>query len=174
MATVVQNYYGLVIARRREENARRTLDEARSFLELTQKQERGGEVARADVIKAQLQHQQRQRDLMDAETNTRKARLALGVILFADMTQPFNVNDDARPDSTLPSLEEVRIQAVQNSPEGRAAEAGLREAETNVVAARAPLHSQAFSITFSASMRMFLASAARTIGRTLARLCRVP
>jgi outer membrane protein TolC len=137
VATVVQNYYGLVIARRREENARRTLDEVRSFLELTQKQERGGEVARADVIKAQLQHQQRQRDLMDAETNTRKARLALGVILFADMTQPFNVNDDARPNSTLPSLEEVRIQAVQNSPEGRAAEAGLREAETNIVAARA-------------------------------------
>src|SRR6185295_17127950 len=29
VATVVQNYYGLVIARRREENARRTLDEAR-------------------------------------------------------------------------------------------------------------------------------------------------
>jgi len=137
VATVVQNYYGLVIAQRHEANARRSLGEAGAFLEITQKQERGGEVARADVIKAQLQYQQRQRDLMDAETNTQKARLALAVIVFADMAQPFSVSDDVRSDSVLPLLDEVRMQALQNNPEGRAAEAGLRQAETNVSAARA-------------------------------------
>jgi outer membrane protein TolC len=89
------------------------------------------------VIKAQLQYQQRQRDLLDAETNTQKARLALGVILFADMAQPFSVSDDVRPDLVLPLLDQVRMQALQNNPEGRAAEAGLRQAETNISAARA-------------------------------------
>ena len=60
------------------------MDQAARFLDITQKQERGGEAARADVIKAQLQYQQRQRELLDAQTNTQKARIGLGVIVFRD------------------------------------------------------------------------------------------
>src|SRR5205823_4369962 len=70
IVTVVQGYYGLVIAGRHLTNSRRSVDEAQRFLEMTQKQERGGEAARADVIKAQLQLQQRRRDVVDAEVTT--------------------------------------------------------------------------------------------------------
>ncbi|MDQ6706407.1 MAG: TolC family protein, partial [Acidobacteriota bacterium] len=63
--TVVQNYYAVLSAQRKLANAQTSLAEAQRFLDITQKQERGGEVAHADVIKAQLQVQQRQRDVQD-------------------------------------------------------------------------------------------------------------
>lgn len=136
VATVVQSYYGLVIAQRREANARRSVEEAFRFLDLTQKQEKGGEVARADVIKATLQHQQRQRDLQDAETNTRKARIVLGVVVFPDLGQPYDIVDDLNPDLPLPSSDEVRALAQSTSPELRAAKAGINQAQAGVSLAR--------------------------------------
>jgi outer membrane protein TolC len=136
IATVVSNYYTLITTQRHEVNARRSVEEAERFFDITQKQERGGEVAHADVIKAQLQLQQRQRELLDAQTNTLKARLALGVILFSDLGQQFNIADDLRPDTPLPSMEEIRTQMIANSPDIRAAEAGLRQAAAGIAAAR--------------------------------------
>jgi outer membrane protein TolC len=136
VATVVQNYYALVTAQRHEVNAVSSLHEARQFLDITQKQEQGGEVARADVVKAELQYQQRQRDLTDARTNTQKARIALGVMLFPNLTQSFDITDDLRPDLPLPPLEEVRSLALSNSPEVREAEAGLRQSEAGIRSAR--------------------------------------
>ncbi len=136
VATVAQNYYALVTAQRHEANARRTLDEARAFLDITEKQERGGEVAHADVVKARLQYQQRQRDLLEAQTNTQKARMGLGVLLFSDIAQQFQIADDLGHETPLPALEEVRTLALSNSPELRAAQAGLKQAGAGVQAAR--------------------------------------
>lgn len=136
IATVVQSYYGLVTAQRRLVNARRSLDEAQRFFDITRKQEQGGEAAHADVIKAQLQLQQRQRDLLDAEVNAAKARLALGVILFSDLGQRFDIKDDLSGDTPLPPLDEVRAQAIANSPEVRASEAAVKQAGFAVTSAR--------------------------------------
>jgi outer membrane protein TolC len=137
VATVVQNYYSLIVAQRHAANARQSLDEAQRFLDITQKQERGGEVARADVIKAQLQSQQRQRDLMDADTNVQKARIGLSVILFPDLGQPFDVTDDLKSALPLPPMDEVRTQALGTSPDIRAAQAGVRQADAGISAAKA-------------------------------------
>ncbi len=137
IATVAQDYYAVVIAQRRQANARRSLDEAARFLDITEKQERGGEAAHADVVKAQLQYQQRQRDLMDADNNLQKARIALGVLLFPSLEQPYEVTDDLRPDLPLPPLNEIRSQALTNSPDLRAAESALQQAGYGVRAARA-------------------------------------
>ena len=136
IVTVVQGYYGLVIAGRHLTNARRSVDEAQRFLEITQKQERGGEVAHADVIKAQLQLQQRRRDVVDAEVTTEKTKVALGVLLFADPTEDFNVVDDLQATGLLASLEEIRRQVLANNPEIRAAEAGVQQTQLGVSAAR--------------------------------------
>jgi outer membrane protein TolC len=136
LAVVVQSYYALITTQRHEVNARQSLQEASRFFDITQKQERGGEVSKADVIKAQLQLQQRQRDLMDAETNSQKARIALGVILFPNLTQQFTIGDDLSPDTVLPPLDEIRSQALVNSPEIRAAEAGQRQADASISVAR--------------------------------------
>jgi outer membrane protein TolC len=136
IATVVQSYYTLLTSQRHLTNAAASVDEARRFFDITQKQEAGGEAAHADVIKAQLQLQQRERDYRDAEINVEKARIGLGVILMPDINQRFQIEDDLKPDLPLPSLEEVRSKAMANSPDVRAAEAGLRQAGYGITSAR--------------------------------------
>jgi outer membrane protein TolC len=136
-ATVVQSYYSVIVAQRHAVNARQSLVEAQRFLDITQKQERGGEAARADVIKAQLQFQQRQRDLADGDTNVQKAQIALAVILFPDLGQQFNVVDDLKTDLPLPPMDEVRSQALGTSPDIRAAQAGIQQADAGISAAKA-------------------------------------
>lgn len=136
-AVVVQNYYALVGARRHEDNAQRSADEALRFLELTRKQERGGEVARTDVIKAQIQYQQRQRDLQDATTASQKAQVELAVMVFPDPGQAFRTDDDLRPDTALPAFDEVQPAAVASSPDIRASEFEVKQANAGISSARA-------------------------------------
>jgi outer membrane protein len=136
-ATLVQDYYGLVIAQRKLANARQSLADARAFQDLTQKQEQGGEAAHADVIKAQLQTQQRERDVADAQLAIEKARLALAVLIFPDFQQNFNVVDDLNQTPPLESFDDVRQQAQAKSPELRVAQATIRQETAGISAARA-------------------------------------
>src|SRR5947209_2094921 len=135
-ATVVQNYYALITAQRHLINALRSLEEARRFLDITQKQERGGEVAHADVVKAQLQAQQRERDLLEAQLAVEKAKVALGVILFADVRQEYGIVDDLKELSALPAFDEIQAKALQTSPDIRAAQAAVQQAGFGIASAR--------------------------------------
>jgi outer membrane protein TolC len=134
--TVVQNYYAVIGAQRHLENARQSVAEAQRFFEITSQQEQGGEVAHTDVLKAQLQLQQRQRELLDAQTLAERNRLNLGVMLFPDVGQGFNVVDDLRPDLALPPGAQIQTLAFTNHPELRAAEAGVQHAELQIKVAR--------------------------------------
>ncbi|MGP0070335.1 MAG: TolC family protein [Bryobacteraceae bacterium] len=136
-ATLTQDYYGLVIARRKLTNAEQSLRDAQAFQDITQKQERGGEAAHADVIKAQLQTQQRERDVSDAQLAIDKARLTLAVLLFPDFQQNFAVADDIEQMPALESFEELQQQAQAKSPELRIAQASLKQEAADVSAARA-------------------------------------
>ncbi len=135
-AAVVQNYYALVITQRRGANAQQSLQEAQRFVEITQKLEQGGEVARSDVIKAELVLQQRQRDLQDAQLAVEKARIGLAVLIFPDLNLEFNVVDDLKTPEPLGSLEEIRALAVEKSPDLRAAQLSLRQETLGISAAR--------------------------------------
>lgn len=136
-ATLAQDYYGLVIAQRKLANAQQSLRDAQAFQDITEKQERGGEAAHADVIKAQLQTQQRERDLADARLAIEKARLTLAVLLFPDFQQNFSVIDDVEQAPALESFDAVQQQAQAKSPELRVAEASVKQEAADVSAARA-------------------------------------
>jgi outer membrane protein TolC len=136
VATVVGAYYSLVAATRHAANAQKTLDEAQQFLDITQKQETGGEVAHADVVKADLNVEQRKRDLQDTQLNVEKSRIALGVILFPDINQQFTVQDDLATLGTLPPAGEILSAAQMRSPDVRAAEASVKAANYGVSAAK--------------------------------------
>src|SRR5437899_12656183 len=82
VVTVVQAYYGSVVAQRKYSTTQRAAAEAQNFFDITQKLERGGEIAHSDTIKAQLQLQQQQRALQDAELEMERSRLELAVIIF--------------------------------------------------------------------------------------------
>ncbi len=135
-STLVQDYYAVAISQRRLVNAQRSLDDARKFLDVTQKQEHGGEAAHADVVKAQVQVEQRQRDTADAQLAIDKARLGLAVIIFPDFRQDFAVVDDLDQIGPLASFSEVRDLAMAKSPELRAAQAGIEQSQADVSVAR--------------------------------------
>ncbi|MDQ2899976.1 MAG: TolC family protein [Acidobacteriota bacterium] len=163
--TVVQNYYTIVSSQRKLVNAQSSLVEARRFLDITQKQERGGEVAHADVIKAQLQLQQRQRDVQDARLNIDKAKIALAVLIFPSFQQDYSVADDLQEAAALPQYPEVQTQATTNSPEVRSARASLVEAGYGISVARyAYLPSFALDFSYGINANQF---AARTDYSTL-------
>lgn len=134
--TVIQNYYAVVIANRHLANARRSLSDARQFEDITRKQETGGEVAHADVIKAELQTRQRERDTTEAQTSLEQAKLGLAVLLFQNLDQRYDVVDDLNVNSQLSPMHDVEQQAFANNPDVAAAQASVQQARYNVTAAR--------------------------------------
>jgi outer membrane protein TolC len=136
---VVQDYYAMAVAGRKLENARQALGEARQLLDVTGKQERGGESAHADVIKAQILVEQRQRDAEDGQLAADKARLSFAVLLFPDFRQDFSVEDDLDRAAALPPLAQAEEMAARNNPDLRAAAATVEQQTHAVRSARAAL-----------------------------------
>jgi outer membrane protein TolC len=135
VVTVVQSYYGFVVAQRKYSTGQRAAAEAQHFLDISQKLEHGGEVAHADVIRAQIQSQQRQRDLQEAELEMNRSRLELSVLVFPDFNQNFSVVDDLQTPEPLPIFPEVQAAAANKNPELRAALAALQESNQAVAVA---------------------------------------
>jgi len=126
-ATVTQNYYTMVVSQRKVANAQASLAEAQQFLDITQKQEAGGEAAHVDTVKAQIQVQQRQRDLQDQQAAYDKARITFAVLLFPNYGQAYTVNDDLEGQAPLPPFSEIQSLAGKNSPDIRVAQATVQQ-----------------------------------------------
>jgi len=134
--TVVQNYYAVAVAQRKYANAQTSVREAQRFFEITQQLEKGGEAAHSDVIRAQIDLQQRQRDLAEAQLTIDKAKIALGVLIFPNFSSEFSVIDDLQQLAVVPSMAEVQSQAAANSPDLAAAKASIGAAGYDVSVAR--------------------------------------
>ena len=137
VVTVVQNYFAAAAAEKKLESAARTADEGEKFLKLTQALEKGGEVAHSDVIKADLQAQERRRQLQEAKLGLLNARLDLSVLLFPDFNDRFEIGDDLHGNVALPPQPEFEARAAQSNPDVRAALAAVQAAGHDVNAARA-------------------------------------
>jgi outer membrane protein len=134
-STVVGLFYNSTAAQQRIVVQQGATDEAADFVKQTQQREAAREVAHADVIKAQLTLQQRQRDLGDAQLQAQKARLDLGVLLFPDPRSPYSVTLPAA--TPLPERTVVETQAAANNPELKSALATLRAKDLDITTARA-------------------------------------
>lgn len=135
VASVAGLFYAASAADRRVAVAQRAADEAAGLTKLTQQRENGREVAHADVVKAQLQQQQRDRDLSDAKVNAEKARLDLAVLLFPDPRSPYTLTvPDAPP--VVPARADVEAALAKHNPELESALASSHLADLNVFAAR--------------------------------------
>ncbi len=136
VSTVTSLYFGVIATDNKLAIADRAHTEAADFTALTGKREQGREAAHADVVKSQLQQQQRRRELADARLAADKARLELGVLLFPDPRTSYSI---AAPDNIGPlaSRADVEQAAGKNNPELRSALASLRQSNADVLAARA-------------------------------------
>ena len=138
VATVVSLYFGFGSGAEKIAIAQRALDEANRFVEITEKREAGREAAHADVIKAQLQQQQREREIADATLAANKARLELGVLLFPDPGMPYTL-EPARAPALLPDRAGIEAAARANNPELRSALASLQVLQAETDTAKAAL-----------------------------------
>lgn len=135
VVTVTQAYYGLVVAERKYSIAQRADGEAQHFFDITGKLERGGEVAHSDTIKAQLQFEQQQRALQDAQLEMERSRLELAVMIFPNFNQDFTTVDDLENIPPLPSYQEAEANAGKENPQLGAALAATRAANQEVAVA---------------------------------------
>jgi outer membrane protein TolC len=134
--TVTRNYYALVAAQRKYATAQQSAQQSARFFQITQEQQRAGQVARSDVIKAEIQFQQQQQAFRDALLAMDGARLALAVLLFPTLNENFTVVDDLGGVAALPPFTDVRTMAARSNPDVRAADEALRAAGHEVRAAK--------------------------------------
>lgn len=136
VAAVTNLFYSAIAADRKLTVAEQARDEAAGFTRLTREREQAREAAHADVVKAQLVEQQRDRDLEDAQVAAEKARLELGVLLFPDPRTRYSLSAaEAAP--PLASRADVDAAAARHNPELKVAMAALRASNADVQAARA-------------------------------------
>jgi outer membrane protein TolC len=135
VSAVTTLFYQSLAADQRIAVARRAAGEAASFTQLTQQRENVREGAHADVVKAQLQQQQRDRDLADATLQAQRARLDLGVLLFPDPRTDYTLTQGTV--APLPARADVDAAAMKLNPELHSALAALQVSTLDVRAARA-------------------------------------
>ena len=137
VVTVVRSYYSVASAQQKVQSAQSAAEEGERFLKLTQSLERGGEVAHSDVIKAELQVQDRRRQLQEGQLALLNSRLDLAVLIFADFEDNYEVIDDLHSPIPLPTFGEIQQQAARDNPDVRAALEAVHATGSDVLAARA-------------------------------------
>jgi outer membrane protein TolC len=137
VVTVVQDYFLVAAAQSKLEIAQRGSSQGEDFFKLTGQLEKGGEVAHSDVIRAELQMQDRRKQLQEAQLELLNAKLDLAVLIFRDFNENYEISDDLHASVPLPTIEEVRQQGAKDNPELRAALAGVQQAGHDVANARA-------------------------------------
>lgn len=137
VVTVVESYFGVAAAEKKLVVAQKADDEGDRFLKLTNDLEKGGEVAHSDVIKAELQRNDRRRQLQEAKLALLNARLDLAVLIFPNFADSYEVADDLHAPVALGSPEEIEARAARDNPDIRAALETVNAASHGVSAARA-------------------------------------
>ena len=171
--SVVQNFYGLLAGQRKLGNAQQTLQEARNFLDITQKQEAGGEVAHADVVKAQIQVETRIIEAENAETELERARIEFSVLLFPDYNTAYTLLDDLESPMPLPGLDRVRALAARDNPEILAAQASVEAQTYEKISAKAEyLPNLSMDYVFGLNASQFGAAHAGGSAKLLGHPCR--
>ncbi len=136
VVTVVQSYATSVASDLKYKTLQQVTEAARDFLKTTQQLEAGGEIARADVVKARIQYSDSTVALQDAQLVRERDRLTLALLLFRNVDQEFQTVDDPGQTLQLPTLPEVRAQAVQHNPQLELAFHNERAASSDITIAR--------------------------------------
>jgi outer membrane protein TolC len=134
--TVTKSYYALVAAQRKYATVQLAAQQASRFAGFARQQEQLGQVARSDVIKAEIQYQQQEQSFREAALGIDNARLALAVLLFPTLDENFSVVDDMRAAPALPPFIDVRTMAERGNPDLRLAGEALRASGHDVKAAK--------------------------------------
>jgi outer membrane protein TolC len=142
--TVTRIYYAFVAAQRKYATAQQGALQGQRFFEIAQQQERLGQVARSDVVKAEILSRQQLQAFDEATLAMDNARLALAVLIFPVFNENFSVVDDMQSGPALPPFDDVRTMAERNNPDLRAASELLRVAGEDVRLAKNAFYPNVF------------------------------
>jgi outer membrane protein TolC len=132
VVTVTRSYYALVAAQRKYATAQEAAQQASRFLDITQQQQRLGQVARSDTVKAEIQYRQLQQTFIEASLAMDSARLSLAVLLSPTLDENFTVVDDLQTVPAVPPFADTRAMAASHNADVRAASEALRAAAQDV------------------------------------------
>jgi hypothetical protein len=136
IGTVMQDFYGMAAAARKLHNADLSVADAQSFLDITGKQEKGGEVAHSDTVKATSS------STTASATGRKRSSLSIrpasaSPSSCSPITRPISPSPTiSTPSSALPVYSEIQTLAGKNSPDIRAAQAAVTEQISNCVPPR--------------------------------------
>ena len=139
VVTVTRDYYAFVAAQRKYATAQLAAQQAQRFFDIAQQQERLGQVARADVVKAEISARQQRQAFDETALAMSNARLALAVILFPAFNENFSIVDDLQSAPVLPPFADVRTMDEHENPDLRAAGELLRAAAEDLRLSRSAL-----------------------------------
>jgi outer membrane protein TolC len=135
---VAAAYYDLLRKQALLAVAQQTLDQDRRALADARKREAAGDVARLDVLQAQVPVAAAQAALDGAENDLDVAREALNSLLGRPLDDPLDIADVSSPaaDFLPATLAQARALALARSPDILAADATVRADESSLAAAR--------------------------------------
>ncbi len=136
VVAVVQAYATLVAANEKVKSAVGTLKAAQQFLSITQKRQKNGDAARADVVKAQIQVDDNQVNLQDMQLAQQQARIALALLIFRHANRDYVLVDDPARILKLPAFVKAQQEAAANDPQVDAAVKTEKAAHKALDAAR--------------------------------------
>jgi outer membrane protein TolC len=129
-------YYGILRARGARDIARDNLAQAERQVKDTQQRVDAGDLATADVLKAQVPVAQARVALARAETAARVAEQTLNSLIGRDLANPLTLSPMAEPAPLTLTREQVIAQALARSPDVREAQDNLDAAQAAVQVAR--------------------------------------
>jgi len=135
--TVTKLYYTFAMTQHRYATAQQSLEQAKHFFDIAQHAEQLGQAAHADVIKAEIQYRQEQQGFEESRLAMENARLDLAVLLFPTLNENFAIVDDLESSAALPPFTEVQNMAAKENPTLRVALESTRQADVEVLAAKA-------------------------------------
>jgi outer membrane protein TolC len=135
--TVTKTYYALVAAQRRYATTQQALDQSKRFFTIAQDQERAGQAAHSDVVKAEIQYRQQEQAFDESQLAVENARLDLAVLIFPSLSENFSVVDDLDSAQPLLGFAEAQSMAGKQNPDLRVASETVSQANLEVKAAKA-------------------------------------
>ena len=136
LVTVIQAYSTLYGAQGKLVTAQQTLDSARDFLKITQERQKNGDAAYADVLKARIQADDIESAVENARLVLEQSRVALALLIFEDVNQPYELADDPSQVLSLPPCEDAQALASTSNPQLDAALKNAKAADKDLAAAR--------------------------------------
>ena len=136
LVTVIQAYSTFYGAQGKLVTAQQTLDSARNFLKITQERQKNGDAAYADVLKARIQADDIESAVENARLGLEQSRVALALLIFEDVNQPYELADDPSQVLSLPPREDAQALASTSNPALDAAQKNAKAADKDLIAAR--------------------------------------